>query len=37
MFCYQCEETARGTGCMTKGVCGRDGGGEKQLSNSLSR
>lgn len=26
MFCYQCEETARGTGCMTKGVCGKDHG-----------
>ena len=24
MFCYQCEETARGTGCTVKGVCGKD-------------
>jgi hydroxylamine reductase len=24
MFCYQCEETARGTGCTTLGVCGKD-------------
>ena len=24
MFCYQCEQTARGTGCTTKGVCGKD-------------
>jgi len=23
MFCYQCEETARGTGCTTRGVCGK--------------
>jgi hydroxylamine reductase len=25
MFCYQCEQTARGTGCTKKGVCGKDG------------
>lgn len=24
MFCYQCEQTARGTGCDTFGVCGKD-------------
>ena len=24
MFCYQCEETAKGTGCIVKGVCGKD-------------
>ncbi len=24
MFCYQCEQTARGTGCTVKGVCGKD-------------
>ncbi|HUT78430.1 MAG TPA: hydroxylamine reductase [Polyangia bacterium] len=24
MFCYQCEQTARGTGCTTAGVCGKD-------------
>ena len=23
MFCYQCQETARGTGCRVKGVCGK--------------
>ncbi|MDR1993054.1 MAG: hydroxylamine reductase [Nitrososphaerota archaeon] len=23
MFCYQCEQTARGTGCTTTGVCGK--------------
>ncbi len=23
MFCYQCQETARGTGCTTRGVCGK--------------
>jgi len=24
MFCYQCEETAKGAGCTTVGVCGKD-------------
>lgn len=24
MFCYQCQETAKGEGCMLKGVCGKD-------------
>ncbi|MFA7159399.1 MAG: hydroxylamine reductase [Kiritimatiellia bacterium] len=24
MFCYQCEQTAKGTGCTTAGVCGKD-------------
>ena len=24
MFCYQCEQTYRGTGCTTLGVCGKD-------------
>ena len=23
MFCYQCQETAMGTGCTLKGVCGK--------------
>ena len=23
MFCYQCSQTARGTGCTIKGVCGK--------------
>lgn len=23
MFCYQCQETAKGTGCTMKGVCGK--------------
>ena len=23
MFCYQCEETTRGTGCTVKGICGK--------------
>jgi len=23
MFCYQCEQTNRGTGCVTRGVCGK--------------
>jgi len=24
MFCYQCQEAAKGIGCTTKGVCGKD-------------
>lgn len=24
MFCYQCEQTAKGTGCTKTGVCGKD-------------
>ena len=24
MLCYQCEQTAKGTGCTTQGVCGKD-------------
>ncbi len=24
MFCYQCQETAKGTGCQVRGVCGKD-------------
>ncbi|MFA5038364.1 MAG: hydroxylamine reductase [Candidatus Omnitrophota bacterium] len=24
MFCYQCEQTANGTGCTVKGVCGKN-------------
>ena len=24
MFCFQCEQTASGTGCTTVGVCGKD-------------
>ena len=24
MFCYQCEQTAKGTGCDVFGVCGKD-------------
>ncbi len=24
MFCYQCEQTSRGTGCTSYGVCGKD-------------
>ena len=26
MFCYQCEQTAKGEGCMKAGVCGKDAG-----------
>src|SRR5512140_1402770 len=24
MFCYQCEQTAQGVGCVVKGACGKD-------------
>ncbi len=24
MFCYQCQETAKGTGCEIRGVCGKN-------------
>jgi hydroxylamine reductase len=24
MFCYQCEETVKGTGCTIKGICGKE-------------
>jgi len=24
MFCYQCEQTSKGTGCTVRGVCGKD-------------
>ena len=24
MFCYQCEQTARGSGCVALGMCGKD-------------
>ena len=24
MFCYQCEQTGKGTGCTVRGVCGKD-------------
>lgn len=24
MFCYQCQETSKGTGCTVKGVCGKE-------------
>ncbi|MBW2649252.1 MAG: hydroxylamine reductase, partial [Deltaproteobacteria bacterium] len=23
MFCYQCQETAKNTGCIVKGICGK--------------
>ncbi len=26
MFCFQCQETAKGTGCTVKGVCGKESG-----------
>jgi hydroxylamine reductase len=24
MFCYQCEQTSKGEGCQTLGVCGKN-------------
>ena len=24
MFCYQCQETAHGTGCTIRGICGKN-------------
>lgn len=24
MFCFQCQETAHGTGCTLRGICGKD-------------
>ncbi len=24
MFCFQCQEAAKGTGCTVKGVCGKE-------------
>ncbi|GAI78913.1 unnamed protein product, partial [marine sediment metagenome] len=24
MFCYQCSQTLRGTGCTVKGICGKE-------------
>jgi hydroxylamine reductase len=24
MFCYQCQEAAKGSGCTVRGVCGKD-------------
>ena len=24
MFCYQCEQTAKGEGCTVQGVCGKN-------------
>ena len=26
MFCFQCQETSKGVGCTSKGVCGKDAG-----------
>lgn len=28
MFCFQCQEAAKGTGCTIKGVCGKSVGDE---------
>lgn len=33
MFCYQCQETAKNTGCTKQGVCGKDPTLAKELDN----
>ena len=33
MFCYQCQETAKNTGCTKQGVCGKDATLAKELDN----
>ena len=35
MFCYQCCQTARGTGCTVKGVCGKEATVARLLDNLL--
>ena len=36
MFCFQCQETAKGTGCTIKGVCGKEAETSKWQDLSLS-
>jgi hydroxylamine reductase len=31
MFCFQCQETAKGTGCVLKGVCGKNSSTSKYM------
>ena len=35
MFCYQCSQTARGTGCTIKGVCGKEATAARLQDNLL--
>jgi len=35
MFCYQCSQTARGTGCTIKGVCGKEATVARLLDNLI--
>ena len=35
MFCYQCAQTARGTGCTVKGVCGKEATVARLMDNLL--
>lgn len=38
MFCFQCEQTAKGTGCTTSGVCGKNpvvANSQDKLTNAL--
>ena len=35
MFCYQCAQTARGTGCTIKGVCGKEATVARLMDNLL--
>ena len=32
MYCYQCEQTAKGTGCTAHGVCGKGGRGDVKIA-----
>ena len=31
MFCFQCQETAKGVGCTLKGVCGKNATTERTM------
>jgi hydroxylamine reductase len=35
MFCYQCSQNARGTGCTLKGVCGKEATVSRHQDNLL--
>jgi len=35
MFCYQCSQTARGTGCTVRGVCGKEATVARLMDNLL--
>lgn len=35
MFCYQCSQTAQGTGCTLEGVCGKEATAARLQDNLL--